>query len=80
MTQQSEKCPPEILEEEDAPLHSVEGGESGKGDHRLSKEKNALDPLNKQKFHLGSTTLGWCIFLMLVCIALSIWFPESVTP
>lgn len=77
MTQQSEKAPPDILEEEDTPLHSAESGEGEKEDRKLSKEKNALNLLDNQKFHLGSTTLGWCIVLMLACICLSLRWPDN---
>jgi len=64
MTQQSEKTPPEITEEEEsAPEPRKEP----------LKNKKADIPLDFQKFTLGSTTLGWCIFLMFLCIVLSIW-------
>lgn len=33
--------------------------------------------MDLKKFGLGSATLGWCIFLMFLCIILSLWFPEN---
>ncbi len=73
MTQQSEKEPPEILEEEEiAPRKSEDENSPA-----LRKEKGADSPLDLRKFSLGSATLGWCIFLMLFCIFLSIWKPDN---
>lgn len=43
----------------------------------LTKEKNAKDSLDFKKFSLGSSTLGWCIFLMFACIVLSLWKPDN---
>jgi Na+/citrate or Na+/malate symporter len=66
--QQSEKTPPEITEEEEiVPKQKKEP----------LKDKKAEFPLDFQKFSLGSTTLGWCIFLMFLCIVLSIWKPDN---
>lgn len=68
MTQQSEKTPPTITEEEEiAP---------GRNREPL-RDKKADIPLDFQKFSLGSTTLGWCIAFMLFCIVLSIWNPDN---
>ncbi len=68
MIQQSEKTPPEITEEEEiVPKQKKEP----------LKDKKAEFPLDFQKFSLGSTTLGWCIFLMFLCIVLSIWKPDN---
>lgn len=68
MTQQSEKTPSEITREEEiAPNRKREP----------LKDKKAEIPLDFRKFSLGSTTLGWCIFLMFLCIVLSIWQPDN---
>ncbi len=73
MIPQSEKDPPEITEEEEvAPYQDEDNQEPS-----LRKEKNAEIPLNLRRFSLGSATLGWCIFLMFLCIVLSIWNPEN---
>lgn len=68
MTSQFEKIPPEITEEEE----SVSDRK-----REPLKNKRADIPLDFQKFSLGSTTLGWCIFLMFLCIVLSIWKPDN---
>lgn len=73
MTKQSEKDPLEITEEEENAPHRPADGESP----ALRKEKGAEPPLDFQKFSLGSTTLGWCILLMFMCIVLSIWNPDN---
>jgi len=68
MMQQSEKIPPTITEEEEiVPKRKKEP----------LKDKKAEIPLDFQKFSLGSTALGWCIFLMFLCIVLSIWQPDN---
>ena len=72
MMPQSERQPPEILQEEDV---RFDGGPHI-GDN-LPKDKNADKLLNLRRFNLGSSLLGWCIFLMMVCICLSIWNPEN---
>lgn len=74
-----EKQPPDIIGEEDLPfdrtLEPVKPGDpSGK---KPAKEKDAENRLENKKFSLGSTTLGWCIALMVGCILLSIKWPES---
>lgn len=68
----SEKQPPEILQEEDAPFDN--GPHSG---DNLPKVKDADKQLNLRRFNLGSSILGWCLFLMVVCICLSIWKPDN---
>lgn len=74
MIQQSEKLPPEIAAEEDTPLfYSTPNIKA----QLPPKEKDAESWIEKQKFTLGSTTLGWCIFLMFVCILLSFMNPDS---
>lgn len=30
-----------------------------------------------KKFALGTSMLGWCIFLMLLCILISLWKPDN---
>lgn len=88
MTQQSETCqnetaPPDIVSGEDIPFDSASENESPDGnsshqtkDASLSMEKPAKD-LDLRKFSLGSATLGWCIFLMLLCIIISLWKPDN---
>lgn len=73
MTQLSEKDPLEITEEEESAPHHSADAESP----TLRKEKGAESPLDLRKFSLGSATLGWCIFLMFLCIVLSIWNPDN---
>lgn len=73
MTQLSEKEVPEILVEEDSPPVS----KKGEVHSSLPKEKGADNPLDLRKFSLGFATLGWCIFLMVVCIILSIRWPDN---
>lgn len=70
MTPPFEKQPPEILHEEDAPFDI--GPHMG---DNLPKVQKAESPLSQRRFRLGSSLLGWCIFLMMACIALSIWKP-----
>ncbi len=88
MTQQSETCrdekvPPDIVSGEDVPLDTtsvkdlLEGDSALKAkDTSLSMEKSARD-LDLRKFSLGSATLGWCIFLMMLCIIISLWKPDN---
>lgn len=89
MTQQSDEyqnevAPPEIDSEEDLPfdLNTDESNIDDKSsihkpkDTSLSTEKSTGD-LNFQRFSLGSATLGWCIFLMMVCIFISLWKPDN---
>lgn len=73
--------PPEIISDEEAPFDS-EPTTSEPGsffmDHidRLSEEL-PTKPSELEKFKLGSSTLGWCLFLMLFCILLSLWKPDN---
>lgn len=89
MTQQSDEyqneiAPPEIDSEEDIPFESNtdEGNINDKDsahktkDTSLSVEKLTKD-LDFKKFNLGSATLGWCIFLMMLCIFISLWKPDN---
>lgn len=71
MTAQSEKTPPAITSEEDAPLNSLQETDE------LSKEKNAINQMDKLKFSLGSSTLGWCLALMMLCVVLSLGWPDN---
>lgn len=77
MTQQSERKPPEIVSEEDTSLTTI--AQDSREDQRgvLPKEKGAEPTLDVKKFTLGSSTLGWCILLMFLCIVLSIWNPDN---
>lgn len=89
MTQRSDAhskktLPPEIDSLEDVPfdLDPADNAISGVAntqpkDTSLSKEKNAKESMDTRKFMLGSTTLGWCIFLMFLCIIISLWAPEN---
>lgn len=76
---QSEKEPPKILSEEDVPLNEPPVGLSltDKSSDDLSKVKDTPGSLDIRKFSLGSTTLGWCIFLMFVCVVAAIWKPDN---
>lgn len=76
MTEQSEKAPPEIISEEDIPLLQTSAA-SSTDDKALATESSANGSLDFSKFKLGSSALGWCIFLMFVCILLSLWFPDG---
>lgn len=88
MTQHSDphdqRCmPPEIDSQEDAPfdpdpIRDIDpgAGSDQQKDVSLSKEKRPKETMDLKKFGLGSATLGWCIFLMFLCIILSLWFPE----
>lgn len=87
MTQQSdlsqhETMPPEIVSGEDLPFDSntTEDTSARNSKHQvkdtsLSMEKSAN--LDLKRFSLGSATLGWCIFLMLLCIIISLWNPDN---
>ena len=76
MTQQSERPPYEITSGEDMPLQAEES--SHENDSQLPKEKKAEGgPLELRRFSLGSSMLGWCLFLMFLCIVLSFWFPQN---
>lgn len=77
MTPPSEKIPDEILEEEDVSLTPPNAEESQSRPTELTREKNTRDIMNLKKFALGSSTLGWCIFLMMVCIFISLWKPDN---
>jgi hypothetical protein len=74
---------PEKFLPEDEPFDTVstntdgENSSHSKTDHLLPKETPAKDLEDSRKFALGSSMLGWCLFLMLVCILLSLWKPEN---
>lgn len=73
MTQQSEERPiPQVDSEEDQPFRD----DHNQTDINLSRETDAFD-IRKKRFSLGSSTLGWCICLMLLCVILSIFVPEN---
>lgn len=72
---------PEITSGEDAPFEqddaeNIKTPESNSADNKLSKVKSTKG-LDFEKFSLGSSMLGWCLFLMLLCILLSIWKPDN---
>lgn len=46
-------------------------------DTHLFKETPTKEWEESRKFALGSSMLGWCLFLMLVCILLSLWKPDN---
>mgnify|MGYP007062354241 CR=1 FL=1 len=68
---------------EDVPLNaedtniSEQGSVSNKTDTHLPKETPAKEWEESRKFALGSSMLGWCLFLMLLCILLSLWKPNN---
>ena len=71
-----EKTPPEVVMEEDVPFQKENGGP----DHAmedLSTEENINDKFNWKKLSIGSSALGWCMFLMLFCVVLSMISPEN---
>lgn len=74
MTQQSEKQPPLVVEEEDTPLLCAGTRNIAES---LSRETDAGKDLDFRKFSLGSATLGWCIFLMFSTMIISIWNPDN---
>lgn len=75
MEQSEERKPVEINSAEEEPLTSKD--DEGKNDNALSKDRDTENNLDLKKFSLGSATLGWCIFLMLLCIVLSFWKPDN---
>ena len=75
MTKQSERELPDIVLDEDIPPEAVEIRKKGSIDTSLSKEKDVS--LDIKRFSLGSATLGWCIFLMFLCIVLSMFKPDN---
>lgn len=77
MTQPSEnKRDLPDIGEEDVPLHSGDSSSNTNQDE-LSREKNADPGIDFRKFSLGSSTLGWCIFLMFACVILSMICPDN---
>lgn len=78
--QTGKRVVPDIEAEEDVPFdrepkeRSAQGGRDGD----LSREKRITPEfLDLKKLNIGSATLGWCLFLMVLCIGLSIWKPEN---
>ena len=72
---QSEKEPQTIAAEEE--LQPEQLKEIAAPPDDLSKSKNIKERIEWGKFSIGSKTLGWCIFLMVGCIGLSIWQPDN---
>ena len=73
-----DKTPPEINSEEDVPMFTHGGIESGKDPNsNLGKVKDIDKLFDWKKLGVGSTVLGWCIALMFVCVLISIWQPNS---
>lgn len=70
----SKRIPPDIIEEEDAPFIENHGKDK---DRTLSKETDAKQELDLIRFSLGSATLGWCLFLMSMCVIISLWNPDN---
>ncbi len=67
---------------EDAPLDSVPAKTTQENIQNnetlnLLKETPANSLVDSRKFALGSSMLGWCLFLMLICIVLSLWYPNN---
>ena len=79
MTQLSEKERdiPEVIVEEDQSLAPQQKDGTNHNAAFLPKEKPIEKNMDLLKFSLGSSTLGWCIALMFICILLSIWNPEN---
>lgn len=75
MTQQSEKSVPEIIEEQDAPFNLEDTYDSSEKKD-IIKAKDAPN-LDLMKFGLGQNMLGWCLFLMILCVFISIWKPDN---
>lgn len=73
MTPQSEKKPPTILEEEDTPFSD----DDGKSDDELAKDTHAQNDIDWRKLSIGSSTLGWCVFLMFLCVVISLFVPDN---
>ncbi len=74
MTAQSEKIVPEITEEQDVPFNPEDMPDfSEKKDTLATKDA----PLDRMKFKLGSNMLGWCLFLMMICVFISLWKPDN---
>jgi len=77
---QNETPTPEIISDEDTPFDlsviTQPSQTTNNTDKELSKVRSAKE-LDLKKFNLGSSMLGWCLFLMVLCILLSLWKPES---
>lgn len=71
-----EKAPPEVIAEEDVPFQK-EATYSSNNAEDLSTEESIDTKLNWKKLSIGSSAFGWCIFLMLVCVILSMISSEN---
>lgn len=77
---QDETPTPEIISEEDTPFDLASVAQQGQAANSADKELSKLrstEGLDFKKFYLGSSILGWCIFLMILCIFISIWNPDN---
>lgn len=74
MTQHSEKTPPQITGEEDIPFVDESKKQT---DMELSKVTHTKEDVDWRKLSIGSSTLGWCMALMFVCVIISLFNPES---
>lgn len=73
-TPYEEDTPPDIILEEDSPF-----GETSEEEQEKQKKANPITEgsMELRKFSLGSSMLGWCLALMVLCIGLSIWKPDN---
>lgn len=69
-----EKIPPEITSDEDVPFGN--GGASVQPED-LSQVLDIEKKFSWKKLSIGSSALGWSIFLMFLCVVLSIWKPDN---
>lgn len=71
----SEKEPCEITAEEE--LQPEQHDLAVTSPDKLAMSKDIKDRLEWGRFSIGSKTLGWCIFLMVLCIFLSLLKPDN---
>lgn len=71
---EEENIPPDIITEEDSPF-----GFDGESEIEKPEKSNPITEgsMELRKFALGTSMLGWCIFLMFMCIVLSLWKPDN---
>lgn len=51
--------------------------DDGKSDDELAKDTHAKEDIDWRKLSIGSSTLGWCVFLMFLCVVISLFVPEN---
>ncbi|MCI9009271.1 MAG: hypothetical protein HFI13_14385 [Lachnospiraceae bacterium] len=72
--EEPEDIPPDIVVEEDSPFGEDAGNEQEKTEKSNPITEGSME---LKKFALGTSMLGWCIFLMLLCILISLWKPDN---